>query len=158
MNRELQPNSTKHTSFEVYRYQLVIDQAFQSDAFQHQYNTPAELKAAKNNIFKSIITENNFGFKSSKSDITSQLVYQKDNMFYFLVNARRNFRRPKKDFTEEVIDTYPNFLIAINNDPQVQKIAIQHNPAAFNKTSIVANFLKSTIQNFRNGLKPTPTK
>jgi hypothetical protein len=148
MSKDVQSHLNKHVSFEVYRYQLVIDKAFQSDAFQHQYHTPEELKAAKNKIFQSIISENNFGFKSSKSDITSQLVHQNGDMFYFLVNARRDFKRPKKDFTEEIIDAYPNFLIAINNHPDVQKIAIQHNPSAFQKTSIVANFFKSTVQSF----------
>jgi hypothetical protein len=148
MSKDVQIPSTKQTSFEVFRYQLVIDKAFQSDAFQHQYNTPEELKAAKNNIFKSIITENNFGFRSGNSDITSKLMYQSGDMFYFKVGVKRNTRRYKKDFTEEILDTYPNIIVAINNNPLVQKIAIQTNASAFQKTSIVANFIKASVQKF----------
>ena len=68
---------------------------------------------------------NNFNFKPGKSDITSQLVYQKGDMYYFKVNVRRDKKIQKKDFTEELIDTYPSLLIAINNNPNVQKIAVQ---------------------------------
>lgn len=148
MSKDVTGPSSKQTSFEVFRYQLVIDKAFQSDAFQHQYNTPEELKAAKNDIFKSIITENNFSFRSGNSDIASKLIYQKGDMFYFKVGVKRNTRRYRKDFTEEILDTYPNIIVAINNNPHIQKIAIQTNTSAFQKTSIVANFIKSTVQKF----------
>lgn len=148
MSKDVIGPSSKQTSFEVFRYQLVIDKAFQSDAFQHQYNTAEELKAAKNDIFKSIITENNFSFRSGNSDITSKLMYQKGDMFYFKVGVKRNTRRYKMDFTEEILDTYPNIIVAINNNPTVQKIAIQTNASAFQKTSIVANFIKSSVQKF----------
>ena len=100
MSKDIQSQHSKQTSFEVFRYQLVVDKAFQSDAFQHQYHNIDELKAAKNDIFKSIITENNFNFNSGKSDITSQLVHQKGDMYYFKVNVRRDKKIPKKDFTE----------------------------------------------------------
>jgi len=146
MGKDVHASNSKNASFEVFRYQLVVDKAFQSDAFQHQYHNFDELKAAKNSIFKSIITENNFSFHSAKSDITSQLVYQKDDMFYFMINVRRDKKIPKKDFTEGIIDTYPNLLVAINNSPDVQKIAVQSNSAAFQLTSIVANFIKDTVQ------------
>ena len=146
MSKDIQSQHSKQTSFEVFRYQLVIDKAFQSDAFQHQYHNIDELKAAKNDIFKSIITENNFNFNSGKSDITSQLVHQNGDMYYFKVNVRRDKKIPKKDFTEALIDTYPSLLIAINNNPNVQKIAVQSNVDAFQKTSIVANFIKDTVQ------------
>ncbi len=148
MSKDIQVPSSKQTSFEVFRYQLVVDRAFQSDVFLNQYHNPEELKAAKNDIFKSIITENNFGFRSGNSDITSKLMYQNGDMYYFKVGVKRNTRRYKKDFTEEILDTYPNIIVAINNNPQVQKIAIQTNASAFQKTSIVANFIKSSLQKF----------
>jgi hypothetical protein len=148
MSKDMQIHSTRQSSFEVFRYQLVIDKAFQSDAFQHQYHTQAELKAAKNDIFKSIISENNFSFRSGNSDITSKLMHHNGDMYYFKVGVKRNTRRYKKDFTEEILDNYPNIIVAINNNPQVQKIAIQTNANAFQKTSIVANFIKSSVQKF----------
>ncbi len=148
MSKDIQVPSSKQTSFEVFRYQLVVDRAFQSDVFLNQYHNPEELKAAKNDIFKSIITENKFGFRSGNSDITSKLMYQKGDMYYFKVGVKRNTRRYKKDFTEEILDTYPNIIVAINNNPQVQKIAIQTNANAFQKTSIVANFIKTSLQKF----------
>ena len=75
-------------------------------------------------------------------------MYQNYEMYYFKVGVKRNTRRFKKDFTEEILDNYPNIIVAINNDPQVQKIAIQTNASAFQKTSIVANFIKSSVQKF----------
>lgn len=146
MSKDIQPGHLKNVSFEVFRYQLVIDQAFQSDAFQHQYHNADELKHAKNKIFQSIISENNFSFTSPKSEITSQLVHQSGDMFYFKVNVRRDRKIPKKDFTEALIDTYPSMLVVVNNHPDVQKIAVQSNLDAFKKTNIVANFIQETVQ------------
>ncbi|RYG08331.1 MAG: hypothetical protein EOO07_25810 [Chitinophagaceae bacterium] len=146
MSKDIQPGHSKNVSFEVFRYQLVIDQAFQSDAFQHQYHNADELKHAKNKIFQSIISENNFSFNSPKSEITSQLVHQSGDMFYFKVNVRRDRKIPKKDFTEALIDTYPSMLVVVNNHPDVQKIAVQSNLDAFKKTNIVANFIQETVQ------------
>ena len=146
MSKDIQPANSKTASFEVFRYQLVVDKAFQPDAFQHQYHSFSELKAAKNKIFDSIITENKFNFDAAKSETTSQLVHHNGDMYYFMLNVRRDKKIPKKDFTEDVIDTYPKVLVAINNNPNVQKIAIQSNPSAFKKTSIVANFIKDTVQ------------
>lgn len=132
MGKDIQIPSSKQTSFEVFRYQLVIDKAFQSDVFQHQYHTPEELKAAKNNIFKSIITENNFNFRSGNSDIASKLVYQQGDMYYFKVGVKRNTRRYKK-ISLKKFDTYPNIIVAINNNPQVQKLQFKPTQQRFKR-------------------------
>jgi hypothetical protein len=148
MGKDIQPAHNRHVSFEVFRYQLVVDKAFQSHLFEDQFQTPEAVKANKNNIFSSIITQNSFGFQSSNSDITSKLVHTSGDLYYFKVGVKRNTKRYKKDFSEEVIENYPNIMVVINNHPQVQKIAIQTNTSAFDKSIIVARFIKSTVEQF----------
>lgn len=148
MSKDVQPAGVRQVSFEVFRYPLVVDKAFQSNAFQTQYSTLQTLKDNKNTIFSSVITQNNFGFRSSNSDITSKLVHTSSDMYYFRVAVKRNTRHYKKDFSEEVIENYSNLLVAINSNPHVQKISIQTNTVAFNKTIIVACFIKETVEKF----------
>jgi hypothetical protein len=134
----------KSSTFEVFRYQLVVDKTLQMDMFQ-QYQTAEEVRADKNNIFHKIISADRFNFFSSKSEITSKLLYQKDTMYYFKIGVKRNARVYMKDFSEATIENYPNIIVAINNNPNVQKIAIQDNTIAFRDCKTVSHFIQDTI-------------
>jgi hypothetical protein len=135
---------TKSSTFEVFRYQLVVDKTLQMDMFQ-QYQTAEEIRADKNNIFHKIINADRFNFFSSKSEITSKLLYQKDTMYYFKIGVKRNAKVYMKDFSEATIENYPNIIVAINNSPSVQKIAIQDNTIAFRDCKTVSHFIQDTI-------------
>lgn len=135
---------SKSSNFEVFRYQLVVDKTLQMDMFK-QYQTAEDIRADKNNIFHEILNAKNFNFYSSKSEITSKLLYQKDTMYYYKIGVKRNAKVFKKDFTEANIENYPNIIVAINNSPDVQKIAIQDNTKAFGNCKIVSHFIQDTI-------------
>ena len=135
---------SKSTNFEVFRYQLVVDKTLQMNMFK-QYQTAEEIRADKNNIFNEIINAEKFNFFSSKSEITSKLLYQKDTMYYFKIGVKRNTKVYKKDFSETNIENYPNILVAINNHPDVQKIAIQDNSIAFKDCKTVSHFIHETL-------------
>jgi hypothetical protein len=144
MKSNQKPVTAKTTDFEVFRYQLVVDKTLQTNMFK-QYQTAEDIRADKNNILHEIISSENFKFFSSKSEITSKLLYQKDTMYYFRVGVKRNAKVFKKDFSEETIENYPNIIVAINNKPDVQKIAIQNNTKAFNDCKTVSHFIQDTI-------------
>ena len=144
MSQKLPPVAGKMASFQVFRYQLVVDKAIQLD-IEGKYNTPEQIRAAKNDIFQELISNERFHFQSSKSEITSKLMYSDANLSYFKVGVKRNLKHINKDFSEDVIENYPNIIIAINNDPDVQKIAIQTNTNAFKSSNIVSHFIEETI-------------
>ncbi len=135
---------SKSTNFEVFRYQLVVDKTLQMNMFK-QYQTAEEIRADKNNIFHEIIGAEKFNFFSSKSEITSKLLYQNDTMYYFKIGVKRNTKVYKKDFSETNIENYPNIIVAINNKPDVQKIAIQDNSIAFKDCKTVSHFIQETL-------------
>lgn len=141
---DIQPTAGKTVSFDVYRYQLLVDKAVQLK-LDSPYHSLEEVRAAKNDIFQNLITNKNFYFKSGKSEITSKLMYSEGTMSYFKIAVKRERRISKKDFTEAVVEDYPNILIAFNNAPDVQKIAIQTNAYAFKETDIVSHILQDTL-------------
>lgn len=141
---DIQPAQGKTASFEVYRYQLLVDKAVQLK-LDSKYRTPEDVRAAKNEIFQTLLSNKNFHFQSGRSEITSKLMYSEGTMSYFKIGVRRERRISKKDFTDSVVEDYPNIVIAINNDPNVQKIAIQSNTYAFKQSNIVSHILQDTL-------------
>jgi hypothetical protein len=61
------------------------------------------------------------------------------------LGVNREIKRTRKDFTEEELENWPSVMIAINNDPQVQKIAIEIDDSVFFRTSTVANILETSL-------------
>lgn len=133
-----------NATFDVYRYQLLVDKAVQLKIDSH-YQSAEEIRAAKNTILENLLSNQNFHFKSNKSDIESKLMFQKGDRYYFKVAVKREKRITNKDFTETTVEDYPNILIAFNNAPDVQKIAIQSYTQAFKETDTVSRILEETI-------------
>lgn len=144
MSKDIQPTFAKNSTFEVFRYQLVVDKTMPINMFG-KYENAEQLRAEKNNILKDIITKDTFRFTSSNSSIKSKLVHQSGDMFYFKISAKRTAHIYREDFTEDTIDNYPNIIVAINNNPDVQKIAIQTNTTAFKTSQIVRNFILESV-------------
>ncbi len=145
MAKDLQPHSNKSVPFEVYRYQLVVNKAIQLPLYS-PYKTEEQIRSHKNQIFQEIITNTNFRFASGKSETTSKLMYSKGDISIFKLAVKRSLRIAKKDFTEDTIDNYPNLLIAVNNNPSVQKIAIQENKKAFSESHAISRILEESVE------------
>ncbi len=145
MSTNLVPTAPKQATFEVFRYQLVVDKTLQQGLFD-KYNSAEDFRADKNNILQSILTNDNFRFRSNASEITSKLMYTKGTMSYFKIGVKRKTKVFKKDFSEDVIENYPNVILAFNNHPDVQKIAIQSNKSAFNDCKTVAHIIQKSLE------------
>lgn len=146
MGKDVQPQFSKQTTFEVFRYQLVVDKTLPINLFQ-KYETADQVRADKNNIFHNVISKEDFKFKSGSSELTSKFLYSDGTMSYFRLGVRRTTTMYSKDLSPHIEDNYPNILIAFNNDPTVQKVAIQTNTVAFKETNIVSNIVQETLQN-----------
>lgn len=142
--KDVQIPLSRNVSFEVFRYQLVVDKTMQTNAFK-TYETPEQLRADKNNIFKDIITNDKFNFRSKNTNLKSKLLYQKDDMFYFKISTKRTAHIYHEDFTDTKHDTYPNIIVAINNNPSVQKIAIQKTSSPFHDIETVRNIILESV-------------
>lgn len=146
MGKDVQPQFSKQTTFEVFRYQLVVDKTLPINLFQ-KYETADQVRADKNNIFQQVVAEEDFNFKGSNSELTSKFLYSDGTMSYFRLGVKRSTTLYSKDLSPHSEENYPNIIIAFNNDPTVQKIAIQTNTAAFKETNIVSNIIQETLEN-----------
>ena len=136
----------KQSAFQVFRYQLLVDKTLQKSMFD-KYETAEELRNDKNNILQNILVNDKFRFTSESSEIESKHITSYGYMNYFRVGAKRKIKVSKKDFTEDYIETYPNIIVAVNNHPSVQKIAIQNNIQAFQDCKIVSHFIQKSLEN-----------
>lgn len=134
---------SKQASFEVFRYQLVVDKALQMNMYD--YKSAEDIRADKNNILQKLLTNENFRFHTPKTDITSKLIHTNGALSYFKLGVKRSAKVFNKDFSENVIDNYPNIIVAINNDPDIQKIAIQNNVLAFQDCNTVSHIVQKSI-------------
>ncbi len=146
MSKDVQPQFSKQTTFEVFRYQLVVDKTLPINLFQ-KYETADQVRADKNNIFQQVVAKDGFQFKGSNSELTSKFLYTDGTMSYFRLGVKRSTTLYSKDLSPHSEDNYPNIIIAFNNDPTVQKIAIQTNTVAFKQTNIVSNIIQETFEN-----------
>lgn len=146
MGKDVQPQFSKQTTFEVFRYQLVVDKTLPINLFQ-KYETADQVRADKNNIFQQVVAKEDFNFKGSNSELTSKFLYSDGTMSYFRLGVKRSTTLYSKDLSPHSEENYPNIMIAFNNDPTVQKIAIQTNTAAFKETNIVSNIIQETLEN-----------
>ncbi len=142
-NNKLQFNQT--LSFEVFRYQLVVDKILPINMFQ-KYETAEQVRADKNNIFQKVITGNDFNFRGDTSELSSKFLYTDGTMIYYKLGVKRSTTLYNKDLSPHSEENYPNLIIAFNNDPLVQKIAIQNNTAAFKDINTVSNVIQETLE------------
>lgn len=144
MTTDIQIQPLKHSSFEVYRYQLVVNKTLQL-SLDNKHQTAEAIREHKNEIFADIIGNEYFRFVSTKSEVTSKLMYSQGDLSIYKLGVKRSLKVAKKDFTEDTIDNYPNIIIAVNNNPAIQKIAIQKNIKAFNKAHAVSGIVEQSI-------------
>jgi hypothetical protein len=62
MTTDIQIQPTRHTSFEVYRYQLVVNKTLQL-SLDNKYQTVEAIREHKNEIFADVIDNKNFKFR-----------------------------------------------------------------------------------------------
>ena len=72
-------------------------------------------------------------------------MYTRDNMTYFKLGIKRKAKIYKPDFSEEFIENYPNVIIAFNNHPDTQLVAIQNNKAAFGNCLTASHIIQKSI-------------
>ena len=149
-------------TFHIYRFQILP--TFSEKDFdlyfppQFEIKSVEELASKKNQLFANALRKE-ADLKHSWATLTHQL-YEVDDFFVLKIGANRGLVRITKDFVEEVLDNWPSAYVLINNDPDVQLMAIELEPQAFDKTSTVVNILTANInerlEKYRLSLEISP--
>lgn len=145
MSKAIKTTFGSQATFETFRYQLVVDKTLPINMFE-KYETAEQVRADKNNIFQKVITDPTFEFTGGSSELTSKFLYSDGVMSYYRLGVKRTTTLYGSDLAPHSEDNYPNFIIAFNNDPTVQKIAIQTNSAAFKDVNTVSNIIQETLE------------
>jgi len=130
-------------TFQFYRYSLVPLSPGQQDLFREKI-TEEELKARKNSyfneIFKGVDTYEHIG-----QTLVKNILFEQENIFLMKLGTKKSKRVHDINFTPKKVSDYPSIFIGINNDPNIQIIAISKNHAAFSDTNVVANILQKNF-------------
>ncbi|SFK98219.1 hypothetical protein SAMN05216357_1104 [Porphyromonadaceae bacterium KH3CP3RA] len=133
--------NNKIINFHIYRYHLLpIDHKNkQIELFPYEKEfSYDDIKKKKNDFFKQVldniveVTNNTYPLK---------LEHHQSDFFLFKI-AQKKTTRITKNFQNKIIDNEPYVYIIINNDKDVQKIAISDNVEAFSNPTVVRNILK----------------
>lgn len=138
----------KTLNFHIFRYHLnpISNESQQVELFENEKKSPEELRERKNEFFNEVLQELNY----YKDDRNPLKVEHNENEFYLIKLAQRKSTKITQDFEDFSVTNEPFVYIIINNNPEVQKIAISENVEAFTKPKVVKNIL---FKLFNNNLK-----
>jgi len=130
--------------FHLYRYQLLpITQTIQTQFAPVKITSLDDLKEKKNEFFKDSLKQCNFSEKDKIAQDAPH--YFSPHIYVLRLAVNRLLRRNTRNFSVEPIENWPYCWVVINNNPTVQKIAVQINPKAFNKTNTVIEMLRKCV-------------
>lgn len=131
------------TRFNLFRYQLLPrDRYFQGDLYGPK--SVEELIEQKNRIFSDALRIPTI-FKSERTEVTAQKLYEKDGFFLFRIAVNRSLNLETKDFNVKSVDNWPKIWVAVWNDPEIQLIAVQHRSQAFQHSRAAIKLLMKSL-------------
>lgn len=148
----------KNIRFDLFRYQILPIDRFQFSAFTkavERFKSVQEIIDHKNEIFAEVIRQKtDFGRKDNRTQVISKFLFEKDSFFLLQLAAFRSIKHEKRDFSDEMMDQWPKFYVAIWNDKDKQMIAVQERKEAFQKTVSVKNIIEVVVNTeiFQYGL------
>lgn len=130
-------------SFNIFRYHLlpISQDSVQTSLFPRQTFSQEEVIERKNEFFQ--ITLNNIS--ENKKIKTPMIIHWNDEDYFVLKVANKKLTTIYKDFKSSDHPTEPFVYVLINNDPEVQKIAISENIQAFSNPLVVKNVLSKVF-------------
>ena len=137
--------------FHQYRYQIVpIDRHGQAANFED--HSTEELVARKNEFFWDAIQQ--IDVQLSGRSITSRIAAMSDPRAMLQLAVERDLKVGRRDFTEDVVENWPQIFVLFDNDPEVQTCFIEDRKQAFSSTKTVAQALEEAFGKllFRYGL------
>lgn len=141
--------SSKLIQFDVYRYQIVpLSRQGQASLFEEDYLSEEDLLKKKNIYFQEAVEQHRTLLEGRKIEYLYKILNTTHDNILIRLATRKNLNIDTKEFTERVIETFPNIFILINNNPSVQEIIIQKNYKAFTYTNDVIKILERNINKY----------
>jgi len=144
------PVAIKDIEFELFRYQLLpITQHAQEDMF-HEIKTTEDIRRNKNKFFFEIISQLP-KLTHRTLDLNQRIIVNSSPWLVFQLGAHKTLERANENFKKETIENWPYITVIINNQPEIQLIAVSKNREAFSRGKVVVDELKNSIErNLRN--------
>ena len=136
--------ASKAIRFNLYRFQLLPTSKNIQKSFDRDIESVEDLRRAKNSIFGEVITSIK-EFDYSYSELRHRVMLEDEEFVVIRLGVERDIDRVTEDFDRENVESWPFVHILINNNPTVQKIAVQRNRDAFSDTRTVTNILQDNI-------------
>jgi hypothetical protein len=132
-------------AFNIYRYQILpVSQTIQLSIDEPRIHSVEDLVKLKNEFFaqalRDIVT-----FEYPRGEVIHRKDVVAENLFVIRFAARRRIRIQTRNFTVAKIDNFPTMVVGINNDPNVQTIAIQINRQVFASTETIRHILEENL-------------
>jgi hypothetical protein len=138
--------SSKMKSFGAYRFQIVPISLNQHNLFGDL--SYEELVSKKNDMLSDIYSSANFKLQRTKGVMRGLRIYDEKDCLLLRIGIKKGFKIENKDFEEEMIDTYPNLLVGLNNNPKIQLLLIEKNTQVCYNTNVIAKILNETFNHY----------
>lgn len=130
--------------FNLFRYQLLPrNRYFQGDLYGPK--SIDDLISQKNQLFADALRAPT-AFKSDRTQIKAQKLYDKEDFILFRIAANRSIQLETQDFGSKAVDNWPKIWVAIWNHPDAQLIAVQRRPQAFQHSSAAVKLLMKSLE------------
>ena len=147
-------------TFHLYRYQILPTVEDLQLDFVAGITSKDELIRRKNTIFADLIRNTPKEFFHPRAELIHQF-YEIGDFMVLKIGANRSLIRITKNFEEEELENWPSVYVIINNDPEVQLMAVEVEPRAFYRSSTVVNVLEininSWLEQFKLEIRINPT-
>ena len=136
--------TNKSAVFDLFRFQISPSSGVQMMLFE-DFVSPEELKERKNEFFAQVIREITSYESRHGKKLPAKLYPDSDNIIYFKIGNKKDLIKYDDDLEELEDQSYPFVWVVVNNDPNMQIIAIQRNTAAFPSSKLVSNILLDNL-------------
>jgi hypothetical protein len=134
----------KNVAYDVFRYQLIPKTTKQLDLFGEQVSIE-ELKSRKNDYFhQSLLKIRNF-ISARGNTLLHKIYLDQNDITAIKLGPEKTVTIQDRDFEQMTVDTVEDVRVIVNNEPDIQKIAISKNYHAFETSFVVANILETNL-------------
>jgi len=127
--------------FEYFRYQLVPTKISQLTIDNVPYTTE-KIKEMKNHFFSDVITK--IQLKQNNKPLHTKVMYEGEQKYLILVGNDRKVPYVE-EFERKEIDSVPYSVIAIDNDPNKQIMAIRNDRNAFTSADVLSRIVEKAL-------------
>lgn len=134
--------------FDLYRYQIIP----MAKKIQLKFSNPefSDVIRNKNKYFQEFLIENTFLYR--RSIIQKNIEILHDNKFKITIGKESHLKIYNTDFTPEKVDSYPPTRILIDNDKEVQLVAVERTGNFSNTSTVVNEILAKNINKSLNNV------